>query len=253
MALLQVSSDTTRHSYSHNKNVFLEKNNSDSNFCFDFDFISHFLNSKNYISLSTNEILYRAGDRYLGCYFVESGLLQSVFLSPKGDHFTTSLFSSGNLIGIASLHDKSAHINSIIAINDCKILFLSHEFIISNINNNPKFLNFLIAELIKQVKETSESLLSLRFMTADQRIARTFLILSRHIGEQSSNCINFKIRLTQSTISEIAGVSRESVCRILSKWSKIGLITQSSNIYRIHDLNSLISQLHLEDFLEFNT
>ena len=81
----------------------------------------------------------------------------------------------------------------------------------------------LIAALTRRLRETNERVSRQSFQTVPSRVAG---VLSQLIAEEAaaSGAAGVTIRMTQADLAQLAGTSRESVCRFLATLERAGVV-----------------------------
>jgi CRP/FNR family transcriptional regulator len=87
----------------------------------------------------------------------------------------------------------------------------------------------LLKILSSRLRNSWETVKLLSYNQASQRVRALFFMLAEEYGQQTEEGIKLTIRLSHQDISEMTGMTRETVTRILDKWQKAGEITILEN------------------------
>jgi CRP/FNR family cyclic AMP-dependent transcriptional regulator len=85
-------------------------------------------------------------------------------------------------------------------------------------------LSNLLKIFCSRIRESIKKIQLLNFNNAAQRVKMLFLLLSETYGERTDKGIVLNIRLIHQDIADMAGLTRETVTRILDKWQRGGEI-----------------------------
>jgi Crp-like helix-turn-helix protein len=84
------------------------------------------------------------------------------------------------------------------------------------------------------------------FLAVEARVARALLELAEYLGEDAgAGRVLIRHKINQSDLAAMAGVAREYVSRVLSRWKRHDLVTRSSGFYYINNITTLKRYAHL--------
>jgi CRP/FNR family transcriptional regulator len=83
--------------------------------------------------------------------------------------------------------------------------------------------------LSSRLRNSWESIKLLSFNQASQRIRTLFFMLVEEYGKKTDEGVMLNIHLSHQEISDMTGMTRETVTRVFDKWQKIGEITILKN------------------------
>lgn len=149
------------------------------------------------------EYLLRAGHICRSIYFIEYGLLRCFYL--KGDTEVSSWFMREGdvIVSVESFFDQQKSYESIQALEDTKVYYISFADLEFAYRNFPEF-NFVGRVLLQKYYQLSEQRLhSMRMQNAVQRYA----FLLHHFPEIVQ-------RVSTTDIASYLGVSRETLSRV---------------------------------------
>src|SRR6516164_3744605 len=117
-------------------------------------------------SLTEREVLFEAGDVADGCYRLEQGLLKVCIASPQGDERILTILGPGSII------DGLPRSDTVVAIRDCKLSFISREAFISCLREYPEIYSDLVSTLVSRLREADDAMAAASFLTVKARVAR---------------------------------------------------------------------------------
>ena len=98
--------------------------------------------------------------------------------------------------------------------------------------------------LASRLREADEAMAAASFLTVKARVARMLLELAKYLGQDAgAGRILIQHKINQGDLAAMAGVARENVSRILSKWKRRNIVTQSSFYYTINNTATLEREL----------
>ena len=186
--------------------------------------------------LSKGQALFRRGDPGDGCYWLQRGVLKIIITSPSGDERILAILGPDSIVGELAMIDELPRSATVEAISDCHLMFVSRVGFAACLAEYPGIYGYLVSTLVSRLRSSDEETAAASFLTVKARVARAFLQLARHLGEDmGSGQILIAHKISQNDLAAMAGVARESVSRTLGDWRRHKVISQSSRSnYVIH-------------------
>jgi len=164
-----------------------------------------------------------------------AGRVKVTASSSNGRLFLLRVAGPGDILGLATLHAKTAHLVTAETLSDCTIKTIPRADFIRVMKTNPD-VSLITALAIS--REYQSAFLSARRLalhtSAAGKLASTLLDWAR--TDHGTNCptpanipISFHMQLNQEELGSMAGLSRETVSRILARFRREGLVDQSDD------------------------
>jgi CRP-like cAMP-binding protein len=180
------------------------------------------------------------GDKAEHLFVVLRGRIRYSRLTADGDEITLRLFTPGETFGLATLlPDPPNHLGTAEAVRAGELLVWNHHEISQLSDRYPQLRTngLLIAlQLLGTVSDRHADLFEGR---ASNRMARALIDVGRRSGGIRPQGID--VRITNEQLGSLADVSRFTASRVLSGWSKAGVVTKERNIVHIHSPEGLLS------------
>jgi CRP/FNR family transcriptional regulator len=179
-------------------------------------------------------ILFQEGENPTGIYVVLEGRAKLSVNSAEGKTLVLGFFGPGTVLGLAAAVLGRSHAATAEIVRPTKVLFIARTDLVRKIRGNATAARqaaelvseacFFILNKMKAI-DLSES--------AGQRLAGCLLGLLAG-NSSSSEEVPINLDLSQETIAQMVGLSRETVSRLLSvfrrkgivKWTRAGLLVQ---------------------------
>jgi CRP/FNR family transcriptional regulator len=162
-------------------------------------------------------------------YIILSGKVKVTRTTTEGKEIIFAIHQTGNFFGEITLIDGQTMPASVIATEDSLIAIISKKDFFSLLFLQKKILLNLLTIFCSRLRKSWETIQLLNFNNASQRVKMLFLMLSEEYGKQTDNGITLNIKLTHQNISDMTGMTRETVTRIIDKLQKNGDITVLKN------------------------
>jgi CRP/FNR family cyclic AMP-dependent transcriptional regulator len=200
------------------------------------------------IQLTAGHVLFRSGDEGNGVYQLTQGVVKVVISSAAAAERIIAILGPGSFIGELSMLDGLPRSASIIAVQDCKLLFVTRETFKAYAGKHPQIFEHLTTMLAKRLREADDLLAASSFLNVKARLARALLELSKCLGKKNGRGeIEIVHRISQGDLAAMAGIARENVSRTLAEWKQQNIVSQTSQNYHLHDVAALEREVQLID------
>jgi len=167
---------------------------------------------------SGGSAIFREGEAGDSLHIVIEGGVRIAVLSPRGEEATLALLGPGESCGELSLVDGRPRSASAIASQATKTLVVTRNDFLRWLSERPRAALALLETLSLRIRRTDEALSDLAFMDLSPRLAKRLLDLASHHAGGS------RLRITQSELAAMLGVSRESVNKELNVFARKGWV-----------------------------
>ena len=157
-------------------------------------------------------------------YLILKGKVKVVLIDESGREIILSTLKSGDYFGEMSAIDQMPRSATVVTVQDSEFLVISQKSITDQIERNPRIAIKLLSEMSRRLREADEQINSLALLDVKGRVARLLLKLSKDTIKRKGEGYKVITRPTLQDLAAMVGTSRETVSRILSDFSKSGLI-----------------------------
>jgi CRP/FNR family transcriptional regulator len=172
-----------------------------------------------------NETILYEEDTNEFMYIILLGKVKVIRTTEDGKEIILSIHQSGSFFGEMSLIDGKTSPASVVATEDSLISIISKTDFFSIIFSQDKITKNLLEILCERLRKSWDTIQLLNFNNAAQRAKMLFLMLSDDYGEKTPEGIILNIKLTHQDISDMTGLTRETVTRVIDKFQKNKEIT----------------------------
>ena len=167
-----------------------------------------------------NETILYEEDTNEFMYIILLGKVKVIRTTEDGKEIILAIHQSGSFFGEMSLIDGKTSPASVVATEDSLISIISKKDFFSIIFSQNKITRNLLEILCERLRKSWDTIQLLNFNNAAQRTKMLFLMLSEEYGEKSPEGIILNIKLTHQDISDMTGLTRETVTRVIDKFQK---------------------------------
>ncbi len=183
--------------------------------------LEEIINIQNY---DKNEIIFFEGEQGQGLFFIIDGKVKLVKMTKNGGEQILHILKRGEVFAEVVLFDKGQYPATAVALEESKIGLIKHEKMDELIQKKPQIAIKLLKVMSKRLRRAQEKIRNFGLKNAASRLASIIIYLMDEHGQKENNQITINLPLTQEELSNMAGVSRETISRILTEFEEKGFI-----------------------------
>lgn len=187
------------------------------------------------LAFKKGETILKQGEQPSHVVYLERGIVKFSYQNEVGKNLILTIVAAPKILGGANLFYKDNNLFSFVAVDDCDVVLIDAQVLLSVMENNAKFSIILFQLASGMFKKSILNFISLAYKQKEGRIADIILYLSAEV--YSSN--DFVLSLTRRELAEFAGCSTENVIMTLSKWQSENVIATEGKRIRIVDMEKL--------------
>ena len=176
------------------------------------------------------------GDRLLG---VLGGQVRIFVMSSEGRELIMNVIMPGELFGEISLIDGKPRSASAVAVGATDLLHIRRQDFLALLQRNCELCLKFMEILCERVRWTSGLLEDTALLDLTARLAKRLLSLAQGIGEKQGDGIRIGLKLSQTDLGNMLGVTREAINKQLREWKRDGLVDTQDGQMLILDPKSL--------------
>jgi CRP/FNR family transcriptional regulator len=162
-------------------------------------------------------------------YTILSGRVKVIQITDDGRETIIAMHKTGDFFGEMSLIDGKTMPATVLALEDTHTAIISKREFHYLMSTQEKVLENLLVILCTRLRESWNKIQMLNFNNAAHRVKMLFTMLSYEYGEKNTDGVVLNIKLTHQNIANMAGITRETVTRVIDKWQKDKEITILKN------------------------
>jgi CRP-like cAMP-binding protein len=195
------------------------------------------LNKKNF-EFKKGEQIFNELEEVKGIYFIYSGKVKVHKQWDNEKEFIVRFAKDGDILGHMGLGDSKLYPVSATALETVVVCFIGIEFFESTLEINTKFTYNLMRFFANELQEKDRKMRDLVHMSVKARIAQSFISLKKQFGQQDNSFIG--IELSRQDLSAYAGVSYETLFKVIVEFTDQGVIQVSEKKYKIKNEDFLM-------------
>jgi CRP/FNR family cyclic AMP-dependent transcriptional regulator len=165
---------------------------------------------------NSNETLFHEGDPGYTLYLIVSGRVNIQRWNSSGEVVHIAQRGAGEHFGELSLIDGKPRMADVVTAEPCDLLMLDHADFVRCVEQSAPFAVGIMANLADRLRQAA-SHLEKRGLDVSGRVAEALLnLVADHGVDDPAGGKRINLRITQQTLAEQVGTTRESVSRALS-------------------------------------
>ncbi|MDW8801373.1 Crp/Fnr family transcriptional regulator [Clostridium sp. A1-XYC3] len=186
-------------------------------------------------NFNKGEVIALEGSHCSSIGIVIKGTVEVQRIYGSGKTITMSKLEVGNIFGeVIIFSNKNTYPATILASEQCQIMFISKDNILKLCSINSDFLSNFMTLLSNKILMLNKKLRNISYQTIRQKVAS--YILDQY---KSENKLTFSLKCTKKEMAEQLGIPRPSLSRELISMKEEGIIDFERNLITIVDLDFL--------------
>lgn len=166
---------------------------------------------------------------------VRRGFIRAYTITSSGDERIVALYTKDDIIPFSWVFSETS--NTLFyyeAGSDAEIALVNREVLNQTIQKSPALTQFVMRYIVKEHTAQLMRITALEQPNAGEKVAYTlYYLLMRHGMERKPGMYTIDMKLTQSTIAGLVGITRESTAITITKLKKRGVVSYRNFIYTI--------------------
>jgi CRP/FNR family transcriptional regulator, cyclic AMP receptor protein len=166
------------------------------------------------------EVIFHEGDPGDALHHIAKGHVSVRVSTPRGDQAILRVLGPGDVIGEMALVSPGPRAATVTALEATETMMLDRESFAELRKQRPSVDDFLLDASIAEVRRLSAALLEALYLPVEQRVLRRVLELGELYRKGGTICVP----LGQDEIAQLAGVTRQTVNKVLAKAQQDGAL-----------------------------
>ena len=177
------------------------------------------------VPIQKGQFIFREGDPADWFHIVQHGNVKCVKSNPEGREVTLKVLMPGDLFCCeASAFSGDSHPGCAQSMGEGTVIKIHRKTMLEVIQRNPEAAVSIINYLSHRLRESQDNAKGFALDRAEQRVAALLVNLAERSGIQEDNGLRISVRLTHQDLADMAGLTKETTSRILSRFKKDQLI-----------------------------
>jgi CRP/FNR family transcriptional regulator, cyclic AMP receptor protein len=175
---------------------------------------------------------YTCGDHDEMVYFIESGQIKLLMLSPEGRECLLAIHAPGDIFGELCLSGLGARVETATAMEETVLKQIPCPKFFARLRRDSLFEGF-VQYLAVRIADQQQVIANLVTVDSEQRLGKTLLSLARTLGKKDPRSIRIELKITHEELSEMVGTTRPRISVFMQRFRNLGLIETNSDHFLI--------------------
>lgn len=194
--------------------------------------------------LRKGAMLFQQGDEGDALYGVVDGMIRICIAGESGKELTLGLMEPGDLFGEIALLDGLPRTADAYAAENSTLLVIDRSQFLPLLEREGRLATHVIELLCERLRENTARLGEQAFLNLGARLARKLHALSVAHGRREREAITIDVKLSQTELAQMLGVTREAINKQLQLWSRQGVLRFERGYITIADQKRLAELQH---------
>ncbi len=175
------------------------------------------------IKIAKNDHVYTCGDQDETVYFIESGHIKLLMLSPEGRECLLAIHTTGDIFGELCLSGSGARLETATAMEETILRQIHCTKFFAQLKRDDLFEGF-IQYLAVRIADQQQVIANLVTVDSEQRLGKTLLQLAHKLGNKDPRSISIDHKISHEELSEMVGTTRPRISAFMQRFRNLGLI-----------------------------
>ena len=183
--------------------------------------------------------VFQMGDEGDALYGVAQGMIRIWIPGADGRELTVALMERGDIFGEIALLDGLPRTANATAIDDTVLISIDRPHFMDLLEREPRIARHIVELLCERLRASTDRFSEDAFLSLKARLAKRLEALMIGYGEKCPEGMRIALKLSQTDLANMLGVTREAVNKQLANWTQRGLIQHTRGSVIICDPQAL--------------
>jgi len=184
------------------------------------------------VTIAKHDHVYTCGDHDELVYFIESGQIKLLMLSPGGKECLLAIHAAGDIFGELCLSGLGERLETAVAMEETVIKQIPCSKFFARLGRDALFEGF-VQYLAVRIADQQQVIANLVTVDSEQRLGKTLLNLARTMGKKDPRSIRIELKITHEELSEMVGTTRPRISLFMQRFHNLGLIETNADRFLI--------------------
>ncbi|MGE5307281.1 MAG: Crp/Fnr family transcriptional regulator [Alphaproteobacteria bacterium] len=178
------------------------------------------------VKIARHTNVYTCGDQDGMIYFIESGQIKLLMLSPEGKECLLAIHSAGDIFGELSLSGSGARLETATAMEETSLKQISCSQFLARLSRD-SLLDGFVRYLAGRIADQQQLIADMVTVDSEQRLGKTLLQLAHTLGKKEPRGLRIELQISHEELSEMVGTTRPRITQFIHRFQDLGLIERN--------------------------
>jgi CRP/FNR family cyclic AMP-dependent transcriptional regulator len=184
------------------------------------------------VTIAKHDNVFTYGDNDELVYFIESGQVKLLMLSPEGRECLLAIHTAGDIFGELCLSGLGARLESATAMEETILKQIPCPKFLARLGSDALFEGFS-QYLAVRIADQQQVIANLMTVDSEQRLGKTLLQLARTLGKKDPRSIRIELKISHEELSDMVGATRTRTSVFMRRFRNLGLIETNEDHFLI--------------------
>ncbi len=159
------------------------------------------------IRVASHQPVYVSGDSADIVYFIESGQIKLLMLSPEGKECLLAIHTAGDVFGELCLAGLNSRLEAAIAMKETVLKSIPGQVFLDCLDNH-SLLEGFAQHLATRISEQQRIIATILTVDSEHRLGEALLLLARKLGKPNILSTRIEYKITHEDLSRMVGTTR---------------------------------------------
>src|SRR5678816_990482 len=175
------------------------------------------------VKIARHTNVYTCGDHDEMVYFIKSGQMKLLMLSPEGKECLLAIHSAGDIFGELCLSGSGARLETATAMEDTILKQIPSSQFLARLSRG-SLLEGFVRYLAMRIADQQQVIANMVTVDSEQRLGKTLLQLARTLGKKDQQSTRIELKISHDELSEMVGTTRPRISFFMQRFRNLGLI-----------------------------
>lgn len=175
------------------------------------------------LKITTRDLAYNYGDKDSMIYFIKSGQIKLVMMTPEGKECILAIHSQGDIFGELCISGVGERQETAIAMQQTELIRIPSSDFYKYLSQH-LLLEGYLKYLTIRVAEQQQLIVNLVTVNSEQRLGKKLLQLACSLGKPHLLNILIGLKISHEELSEMVGTTRPRISLFMQRFRQLGLI-----------------------------
>jgi CRP/FNR family transcriptional regulator, cyclic AMP receptor protein len=184
------------------------------------------------VTIAKHDNVYTCGDNDELVYFIESGQVKLLMLSPEGRECLLAIHTAGDIFGELCLSGLGARLETATAMEETILKQIPCPEFLARLGSDALFEGFS-QYLVVRIADQQQVIANLMRVDSEQRLGKTLLQLARTLGKKDPRSIRIELKISHEELSDMVGATGPRISVFMERFRNLGLIETNEDHFLI--------------------
>jgi CRP-like cAMP-binding protein len=186
-------------------------------------------------SFEKGETVFAEGDPPDFLVTIARGRVKVTKTLPSGKEIILEIFGPGDPVGAVVAYEGKPYPASAVAIEHAECILVRRREFFALFESHPSFVRGFLTGMAQRIVELTRRIPEVAGGRVETRFAHLFLKLADRVGRPETGGRFVPMHLSRQELADLTGTTTETCIRVMSRWSKEGIVATERDGFLVRD------------------